>query len=346
MQYLSYVIVWMAVPAFGAFVMPPCPSGTEAMTKSEDGANIRYCGVESSSCFGQTGLERVFFFKGSRKACAVLDGSAVFRYPDKSVLLMRYKAGKLEGPSESLDPVGHKLLEENYVGGKMHGKKKEWYPENGPVKSEELYLNGRRNGTAVEWYPNGKLKRNALYKDGKLEGECQEFYDNEKKLRVSFFINGKWHGPFAEWYSDGKRFSEGSFKNGKAEKIRYFERNGAEIPDTFEPRAPASVPPGVQPAFFADFDANGFLDAVVPRPEQNNTQIVFLGAKGMIRSIRIEEMGLELYNARGGEGQFKEPPTARDGLVVWGKESGNSSVYLYDYDKEAFLKSDHASDVY
>jgi len=345
MRTLSYIFWGVALIAFG-YDVPPCPSGTAAMTRTEDGANIRYCGLESDGCFGQMALERVFYFKGSKKACAILEGSAIFRYPDKSILLMRYEKGKLSGPSESIDADGRKVLEQNYADGKLHGKKREWYAENGAVRSEELYLNGRRNGPSVEWYLNGKLKRNALYKDGKLEGECTEFYENEKKLRSSYFINGKWNGPFTEWYSDGARFSEGTFKNGKPEKIRYFQRNGKEIPDTFEPRAPASIPPGIQPAFFADFDANGYLDAVVPRPEQSNTQIVFLGPKGMIKSVRIPEMGLELYNARGMEGQFKEPPSARDGLVAWSKEGGNAFVYLYDFDKETFVKSEHASDFY
>jgi hypothetical protein len=334
------------VSSLWAVETPVCPQGSEAMLKKDGTTQIRYCGTESADCEKQETLERVFFMRGTRKACAILEGPAVYTYPDKSSLILRYQKGKLSGLSESYDLLGQKTQEENYVDGKRQGKRREWYSENKALKTEEVYNNGKRNGHVQWWYQSGKLKRHAIYKDGKPEGECEDFYENGKKMRLSHFVEGKWSGSFAEWYSDGKKFSEGNYKNGVLEKIRYFDKTGKDVPNTAAPRSLASLPGNGEPVFYADFDANGFLDAVIPHPEEKITEVRFLGEQGLLKSEKISELDLELYNARAVEGQFGEPPTARDGLVLWGRDNGASSVYLYDFDKGVFVRTDHASDSY
>jgi hypothetical protein len=64
----------------------------------------------------------------------------------------------------------------------------------------------------------------------------------------------------------------------------------------------------------------------------------------IIKEVIIPEPMLEVYSARSREGQFGEPATPRDGLVVWGKGK-QTRVYLYDFDKEEFDKTSYQSDL-
>jgi antitoxin component YwqK of YwqJK toxin-antitoxin module len=344
MLYRALILISFFIPLIGSAADIKCPKGTELAKRSEKNYRISYCGVESVKCFTQTEKERVLFSKGGRKACAVLEGPTHYHYNNKSLLIMHYRDGKLSGKSESFAPNDKKILEEYYKAGKIHGEKKEWHAENGQMKLKEKYVNGVHQGESLEWYPNGKMKRKAIYKDGKLEGPWTEWYENGKKARGITFNGGRWSGEFREWYSDGKPFSIGEYKDGKLVKaVQYFERSGKEM-NAAAPRELASLPDGVEPSWIGDFDGNGFGDAVVPVPEKKSTKIYFTGPQGVVKSETIEELGLELYGARAERGQFAEPPSARDGLGVWEKEGGVTSIYLYDFDKELFNRSDHASD--
>lgn len=70
--------------------------------------------------------------------------------------------------------------------------KREYFYEDGTLKTLELYQNGKREGETILYWPNGRLKR-----------KCH-------------FVQGVRHGLDQMWNEEGILVDEGSYERGKA----------------------------------------------------------------------------------------------------------------------------------
>jgi antitoxin component YwqK of YwqJK toxin-antitoxin module len=363
-----------------AISLPACPKGTERFDKDEDGMKVSYCAKPVEICPGAENIETVTYEKDGGSHCAIAEGPVLYTNQDKSQVLMEYHLGVLDGEINSYSPTGKKMLEEDYKNGQKVGTRTEFFPLTGKRKLAENYLGGLRDGVAREWHPSGKLRIKQTFKKGKREGKFEEWFENGKLKTQASFVNGIWVGPYNEWYSNGKKFSEAHYRLGKLDGylVRYhrngrkasqrlfrigkingefleWDDEGRKLKDTS--RRPASLDnctaqSGAQKlsttngCITLDLDGNGHADYVMKDPSRpDRCKIYMMRGNMVLQEMMLLEPTLELYTARFQEGQFGEPITPRDGLVAWGKGS-NTRVYLYDFDRKIFFKSEHASDSY
>ncbi len=133
--------------------------------------------------------------------------------------------GKLvsEGNMKGKDRVGewvyyhekskNVMTRENYVEGKLDGKKITYYP-NGQVTEEIEYSNGLMNGEDNYYSPAGVLLKKLQNKDGQLHGPA--FYYDAKGAVVieGFYKDGKKHGLW-KYYKNGKVVLEETYPKNK-----------------------------------------------------------------------------------------------------------------------------------
>ena len=98
-----------------------------------------------------------------------------------------------------------------------------------------------------------------------------------------------------------------------------------------------------------DFDGNGYVDFGFQGRTQSNTKafpefkvLLYFKDKIILTEI-IEGSDLFLYPATDREGEFGEPVTKTDGLVIWG-EGGNTIVYLFNPKSGKFERWEYPSE--
>lgn len=113
--------------------------------------------------------------------------------------------------------VGEGILihETPYIDDKQHGMEKEYYEENGKIRSEVEYKNGKLEGITKGYYKNGQLAYSATYKDDKRHGVEKWYYDDGALLRESAYINGEKNGIEKTYYRNGNLSSQANYENGK-----------------------------------------------------------------------------------------------------------------------------------
>ncbi len=161
-----------------------------------------------------------------------LDGSDQVQRED------RYRDGIRQGRAMMYHPDGTRAVEASYGGGRLDGKRTEWY-ETGARQREEWFVAGERHGVVREWaesgqqvlersmksgvadglartwYPSGARKAESTYGNGSLEGEYLEWYENGQQKIQRSYRDGYAHGPASEWYENGQLMSEASWKAGE-----------------------------------------------------------------------------------------------------------------------------------
>ena len=94
------------------------------------------------------------------------------------------------------------MTRENYVNGKLDGKKITYYP-NGIVTEELSFKNGVMEGENNYYSPEGILIKKLQYRNNELQGEAF-YYDAFGNTVISgFYKNGKKHGLW-KYYKNGK----------------------------------------------------------------------------------------------------------------------------------------------
>ncbi len=81
-----------------------------------------------------------------------------------------------------------KILEENYIEGKLEGIQKYWY-KNGQLEYEKHYKNGKQEGIQQRWQENGQLSLEYNYKKGKQSGIQKYWYDST--IRIIPYVSGQ-----------------------------------------------------------------------------------------------------------------------------------------------------------
>ncbi|MBZ0326024.1 MAG: hypothetical protein K8F54_00330 [Altibacter sp.] len=94
------------------------------------------------------------------------------------------------------------MTRENYVKGKLEGKKITYYPD-GTITEELNFKNGRMEGENNYYSPEGVLIKKLKYRDDQLQGEAF-YYDAFGNVVISgFYKDDKKHGLW-KYYKDGK----------------------------------------------------------------------------------------------------------------------------------------------
>ncbi len=98
-----------------------------------------------------------------------------------------------------------------------------------------------------------------------------------------------------------------------------------------------------------DYDGNGFADfafqgeKLVDGTHRNYLKVLFYEDKKVTREMLLQGDFFFLYPATKEEGEFGEPPSETDGLMIPG-EGDNTHVFLFDSETETFIESEHASE--
>ena len=292
-----------------------------------------------------------------------LHGQSVSHSSQKILLSEEnYSHGLKQGKQKTFYENGKKKIEENFAKGLKHGEQLSWY-ENGELEQRSLYWEGNPTENWTSWYPNGNKKTDfiygalgweGLYRDwysngrlhlaaqyvnGQLEGTYTLYYPNGKNMSERRYSKGVLEGAFDEWGTSGNKTGSGNYHDGKFVDWGETPKEAKEDDDNSLKKR------SISKALKADIDGNGYLDLVVPSSQsKGETQVLFTCRDKIIKEVIIPEPMLEVYSARSREGQFGEPATPRDGLVVWGKGK-QTRVYLYDFDKEEFDKTSYQSDL-
>ena len=177
-------------------------------------------------------------------------------------LKQTFKKGKRHGLFESLtnhrehdEQYWYEHLErisENYKHGKKHGPR-QWFYENGALKSKCLYKNGVRHGEMHAYYNNKiscddfpdeinlsrssgtvstennrksqRLLQQGNYKNGKEDGLWQTFSEKGSLLAEGHYKDGARDGLWQTFYQEGQLYKQGYYKNGKEDGLweGYFE---------------------------------------------------------------------------------------------------------------------------
>ena len=84
---------------------------------------------------------------------------------------------------------GRKMVDFNYVNGKLEGKCKKWY-NNGQISCDRNYVNGKLEGNCIQWHSNGKMRTKKNYTDFILNGECTEWNESGQIINKQNYVNG------------------------------------------------------------------------------------------------------------------------------------------------------------
>ena len=361
-----------------------CPPGTQLELKKEGKKQTEMCVKAMEVCPQNDFVEILPKSFDSNGGCRVPHGPTRYTYEDGGQLIVHYVAGVIHGKSLALTPKkvlfadenysqglkqgpqksfyfsGKKKSEENYVSGIKQGEQLTWH-ENGELESRSFYEEGVPSGVWTSWYPNGNKKTEvnsgklgweglyrdwyangrlhlaAQYKNGQLEGTYSLFYGDGKPMSERRYSKGLLEGSFEEWDEKGSKVAVSLYHEGKFQEwINSPKDENREAPMQTNREVASTVLQG-------DFDGNGYLDGVASN-SAGKTHIVLRQREKTLKEIILSEPLVEIYSARTREGQFGEPATPRDGLVIWGKGK-QTKVYLYDFNSSQFEMTSHLSDL-
>lgn len=92
--------------------------------------------------------------------------------------------------------------------------KREYYYDNGQIKSSVFVNNGKKEGHCMTWSKRGVKTADWHMKDGITHGNLSCWYNNGVKSKETYIDNGKENGIEKGWYKNGKLAYIGHYKNG------------------------------------------------------------------------------------------------------------------------------------
>ncbi|MEY3443980.1 MAG: hypothetical protein RLZZ519_2261, partial [Bacteroidota bacterium] len=148
-------------------------------------------------------------------------GGSVFAQAPTKVIASKYDNGKPElvnyykGETtpqnllkqEKLSVDGKKLMEKNYLNGKLHGLFSEWKDFDGTKMMELNYQDGLLSGKQSYFFSDGKPKMELNYLAGKLDGRQVEYWfkKSQDSLKSEHnYSGGVLQGMQRQWTKEGK----------------------------------------------------------------------------------------------------------------------------------------------
>lgn len=123
--------------------------------------------------------------------------------------------------------------------GKMIGKQREgewlFYHENTDVvMSRENYVDGKLDGKKYTYYPNGLTTEEISYKNGVMEGENLYYGPDGTLLKKLKYVNDELHGEAIYYDAYGNVTIKGHYKNGKKHGLwQYFKDGKVTLEETY-----------------------------------------------------------------------------------------------------------------
>lgn len=157
------------------------------------------------------------------------DGESIWYYQNEQPkIIANYNAGKLHGPTYHFFYDGRKAQETHYHKGLKDGKALEWH-DNGKEKQIANYRNDTLHGAYKEFFrENGAIKTEGTYHKGVRDSLWVWYYPNGLKASKADFDMG--NGTRTYWFSDGKKESVITYQDNKKHgKAWYFNKKGDTI---------------------------------------------------------------------------------------------------------------------
>jgi antitoxin component YwqK of YwqJK toxin-antitoxin module len=120
---------------------------------------------------------------------------------------------------------GKKIIEKNFMNGKLHGPVVEWKEFDGTKISELNYELGQLAGKQTYYFSDGKPKLELNYAAGKLDGRQVEYWFKKSadSLKTEHnFSGGILHGLQRQWTKEGKPIYNLNFVAGKPDGLQRF----------------------------------------------------------------------------------------------------------------------------
>ncbi len=118
----------------------------------------------------------------------------------------------------------------NYKSGALYAnlgvKKREYFYEDGTLKTLETYLDGKLDGEICLYWPNGKLKRKCQFQKGVRHGLDQMWSEEGKLLDEGNYSQGKPVGKHCRWTSQGQLLEEIEYLEPSRFNIRQWDEKG------------------------------------------------------------------------------------------------------------------------
>lgn len=152
-------------------------------------------------------------------------------YPDGTRKVeLKYRYGKLEGPSRWYNKNGQLWYEYYYHKGKLEGMSRRWFA-NGNKQLEENYREDRKEGLSRHWNESGVLILEAHYRNDTLHGSYIEFYGSRRPMIEGSYDMGRFDGTWKYYHADGYQTGEGRFVKGTGIQKAWYE-NGRDMRET------------------------------------------------------------------------------------------------------------------
>ena len=165
-----------------------------------------------------------------------------------------YRAGKLDGPYQSVDSFGHIESQGYYRGGHLDGRWVKYDAVKGGIAASGNWCWGAKDGTWSFYRADGSLYCREHYAQDLLNGEYKEFnplgqliletnyvkdiahgtiiryWPNGNKLYQATLENGIAHGDFDAYYANGNIFVSGTMRYGRwYEPPHVYNHKGVEL---------------------------------------------------------------------------------------------------------------------
>lgn len=117
------------------------------------------------------------------------------------------------GVCRAYDDQKRLILTENYVNGRVEGKRHCYYPS-GKKFSEMTFVNGLAEGRTTTWYDDGSVASTDHMRRGLPNGLQTLYFRNGKKSVETPHVNAVAHGTCRHYLPDGRLFGLSTFEDG------------------------------------------------------------------------------------------------------------------------------------
>ena len=161
-----------------------------------------------------------FYFRKDNYTNDTLDGPSIMYAHNNGAKLQSeigYKMGKIHGKKRIFYPDGILQEDGEYLNDKRNGISR-WYMADGTLSIEYTYKNGNMEGIQKTFFPNGNIASEVKAANNLEEGEYTEYFQNGKIKLEGKYVHGKKEGPWKEYDEDGKVVKTQVYKNDEVKK--------------------------------------------------------------------------------------------------------------------------------
>jgi len=129
------------------------------------------------------------------------------RYDGSTDYEEQYVDGKLHGRRTAWDRLGNKISETTFANGAKTGPETFWY-DNGQVMAVTYFVKGGRHGQFLRWCRNGQKRYERSYANNMMDGLQVDWYANGQKRSEGIYVDDRRGDRFTRWYENGRLWSD------------------------------------------------------------------------------------------------------------------------------------------